>query len=180
MDSFEWNKIVAVSLAGILLVVLLNITSENLFEVHDPEQKAYIVEGFTAPVEDVVEEIIPDLPSLAVLLASSNADQGERIFRRCQACHTINQGGGARLGPNLYNAMGSVVGSKEGYNFSTALAEYGAPWTFELMDVWLASPSAAIPGNRMGFAGLKNAEDRAALLLYMREQSDNLQPLPSE
>ncbi len=180
MDSFEWNKIVAVSLAGILLFVLLNITAESLFEIHDPEQKAYIVEGFTAPVEDVVEEIISDLPSLAILLASSNPDQGERVFKRCQACHTINQGGAARVGPNLYNVMGSVVGSKEGYNFSTALAEYDTPWTFELMDVWLESPSAAIPGNRMGFAGLKNVADRAALLLYMRGQSDNPQPLPSE
>ncbi len=115
-------------------------------------------------------------PALATLLASADAAAGEKQFAKCSSCHTINAGGAAGIGPNLHGMMGKAIASGS-FDYSGALKEVGGNWTWEQMDAWIASPRKFANGTKMSFAGIGNAEDRAALLAYLNSQGSNL-PLP--
>ncbi|MGN3974149.1 c-type cytochrome [Tsuneonella sp. SYSU-LHT278] len=134
---------------------------------HRPHEMGY-------PIEGVVEEGEggESGPDLATLLASGDAAAGEKAAQgRCGTCHTFDQGGGAKQGPNLYGVLGKPIGKHAaGFAYSSALSGHGGDWTYENMDAWLKSPKAFAAGTKMSFAGLSNAQDRANIILYMREQ----------
>jgi len=94
--------------------------------------------------------------------------RGERLYRRCVACHTLGQGEKHKVGPNLYGVFGQIAGSKEDFNYSKAMKASEIIWTEETLDAYLARPRDYIPGNRMSFVGLKKEEDRAAVIAYMK------------
>ncbi|QIG53827.1 cytochrome c family protein [Altererythrobacter sp. BO-6] len=128
-----------------------------------PEQLGYVIEG--AETEDDGAGAGPDL---GTLLASATAEAGEKVFAKCSACHTIEQGGANGIGPNLWAVMGTEVGKHmAGYAYSPALSGHGGSWTWENMDAWLKNPRAFADGTKMSFAGLSSAEDRANLMVYM-------------
>ncbi len=107
-------------------------------------------------------------PDLATLLAEGDAGAGERVFAKCTACHTIDQGGATGIGPNLFGVMGTPIGSHAaGFAYSSALADHGGNWSWENMDAWLSSPKAFASGTKMSFAGLSKPEDRANVMLFM-------------
>jgi cytochrome c len=120
-------------------------------------------------------------PSIAALLASADPAKGEAAVKKqgCVACHTFNEGGKAGIGPNLYGVVGAPHGHVEGFNYSTALKSKQGPWTYEEMNQWLAKPSAYAPGTRMTFMGVKNPQERADIIAYLRTLSANPQPLPA-
>lgn len=96
-------------------------------------------------------------------------DKGERIFMRCKACHTVEQGKN-RIGPSLYGVVGRPVASESGYNYSDAMKAYGeggAKWTAERLSTFLENPRKVVPGTKMAFAGLPQEEDRADLICYL-------------
>ena len=132
------------------------------------------------PVEGAAEEGGAESgPSLASLLATGDAAAGEKIFAKCLACHTIAQGGANGIGPNLYGTVGEAIGQgKGGFAFSSALSGHGGEWTYENLDAWLKSPRAFADGTKMSFAGLSKPEDRANVILYMRENGGG-PPLPT-
>ena len=107
-----------------------------------------------------------------------DAAAGEKIFAKCTACHTINQGGANGIGPNLYGIMGKAVGGgAAGFAYSSDLANHGGSWDWQTMSDWLKSPKAFAPGTKMSFAGLGKVEDRAAIMLYLNSQGSSL-PVP--
>jgi len=129
-----------------------------------PETPGYIID---APEEGAA---VDAGPSLAELLASGSAEAGEGVFAKCSACHSIEQGGANGIGPNLYAVLGSAIGSHvPGYDYSSALTSHGGAWDYANMDAWLASPRGFADGTKMSFAGLGSGEDRANVILYMRE-----------
>ena len=103
---------------------------------------------------------------------------GEKVFKKCKACHSINASGGNKIGPKLWNVMFRPVGSIADYKYSKALASYGKAWNWEEMNSFLTKPSKWIKGNKMGFAGLKDERDRTSVILYLNLNSDNPKPLP--
>ncbi|MEZ5680599.1 MAG: cytochrome c family protein [Erythrobacter sp.] len=108
-------------------------------------------------------------PDLGTLLAASDAAAGEKVFAKCTACHTINQGGANGIGPNLFGIVGKPVGSHAaGFAYSSALSGHGGTWDYANLDAWLKSPRAFADGTKMSFAGLSKAEDRANLLAYLK------------
>ena len=113
---------------------------------------------------------------IMILFASVSASDGEKVFKKCAACHSINKGGANKIGPALWGVLGRQAGSIADYKYSKALAAHGKSWTFEEMNGFLIKPKDWIKGTKMAFAGLKNENDRAAVILYMNENSDN--PLP--
>ncbi len=128
---------------------------------HAPEEPGYLIVAAEGEEADAG-------PSLAMLLAEGSAADGEGVFAKCMACHTIDQGGPNGIGPNLFGVMGEPIGEGAGgFAFSSALAEVGGTWTYEQMDEWLKSPRAFASGTKMSFAGLSNAEDRANVILYL-------------
>lgn len=110
----------------------------------------------------------------APALADGDAANGEKVFRKCAACHTIDEGAPNRVGPNLHGVVGRVTGSLEGFKFSDAMiaaGEEGHVWTVEELDKYLENPRGMITGNKMAFAGLKKPEERADVIAYLVSQS---------
>jgi len=138
-----------------------------------PEKAGYAVEGIESGGGDGGAAEVP----IATLLASGDAANGETIFAKCKACHTINAGGADGIGPNLQGIMGQGIAAG-GFAYSSALKEVGGKWDFESMSAWLKSPKKFAAGNKMSFPGLSKGEDRADLLLYLNAQGSNL-PLPA-
>ena len=115
---------------------------------------------------------------LGTLLALASAEAGEKIFKKCKACHTVGKGGPNRVGPNLWDIVGGGVAGRQGFRYSGALAGKGGQWTYEDLDRFLAKPKDFVPGTKMTFRGLKKAEQRAHVIAYIRTLSDSPKPLP--
>ena len=158
--------------AGIVLLGATLVTGE-LFHAERPETMGYPIEGVEEEGDEGGEAVQP----IAFYLQTADAARGEAEFRRCAACHTINQGGADGLGPNLYGVMGTGVASR-GFNYSDALRSHGGSWDWETMSAWIASPRTFAPGTRMTFAGMSDPQARANLLLYMNNQGGSLQLPP--
>ena len=99
------------------------------------------------------------------------AAMGEQVFKRCVACHTIDKGGANGIGPNLHGVVGRAVAAHEGFSYSSALKAKGGTWDAAHLDQFLESPMKYAPGTRMAFAGVIDASDRKALILYLEAQS---------
>jgi cytochrome c len=149
------------------------IVSGKVFHDERPEKMGYPIEG----VEEEGGEGGSG-PSIASLLPTADPAKGEAVFKKCVACHTINQGGANGIGPNLYGVVGKPHGHLPNFAYSDALKGVPGNWTFEAMDAWLTSPRKYAPGTKMTFAGLGNPEDRANLIAYLNTQGSNL-PLPA-
>lgn len=177
MDSFEWNKIAGAVLFAMLVVMGLR----QVNEIVNPEPEV-TAKGWEVPGVEVAETAGTDAPAeepLAVLLAKGSADDGAKVFKKCLACHSIEKGGANKVGPNLYNTLGNSLAHTAGFAYSDAVKSHGGTWGYEEMNQWLASPRTYIPGNKMGFAGVPDAQDRANVILYMRANAENAPPLPA-
>ena len=103
---------------------------------------------------------------------------GEKVFKKCVACHVVEKGGQNKIGPALYGVVGRKVASISDYKYSKALTEYGKEWTFEELNGFLRKPSSWVKNGKMAFAGLRKPKDRASVILYLNQYSDNPLPLP--
>ncbi len=169
------NTIAGWVLAGCGAALGLSIVGGMLFHGERPEKMGYAIEGV---VEEGAGGGAPDV-AIASLLPTADAAKGAEVFKKCAACHTINQGGANGIGPNLYGTMGEGIGQgKGGFAFTDALKGVGGTWDFDKMNAWLTSPRKFAAGTKMTFAGLGNAQDRANVILYLNQQGSNL-PLPA-
>ena len=181
MDSFEINKIVASILLIALLIIGIGKISDLVFHVDKPEIAGYKVEvsenGTSGQiVDDKIEQV--EEVDISSLLALGDLTHGEKVFKKCSACHSINKGGENKIGPALYNVLGRQVGGVSNYKYSSALVEYGKSWTFEEMNGFLKKPATYIKGTKMAFAGLRKEKDRASVIIYLNQNSDSPIPLP--
>ena len=106
----------------------------------------------------------PTAPALA-----ADAETGAKIYRKkCKACHTVDEGGKKKVGPNLWAIYGAEAGKKEGFKYSKAMATFEAKWDDETLDAFLKKPRNVVKRTRMAFAGLKKDTDRAAVIAYLK------------
>jgi cytochrome c len=111
--------------------------------------------------------------SLGEALAAADAAKGETVFAACRACHTIEEGAGSMIGPNLWGVVGRPVAHVDGFNYSEPLKAYGGAWQVDRLDAFLADPQAVVPGSLMVFPGVKNSADRANLIAYLNQNSSS-------
>ena len=180
MDSFEINKIIAAVLMVALLVIGIGKLTDVIFHVEKPKTPGYAVEitqtvtNTSTSISETTEEKI----DISALMAMGDIATGEKVFKKCAACHSIVKGGKNNIGPALYNVVGRQVGALTDYKYSKALSAYGKEWTMEELNGYLIKPAKWIKGTKMAFAGLRKEKDRASVILYLNQNSDNPLPLP--
>ena len=176
MNSFEIQKIISAILVTFLVVFGIGKISNFIFDNDEASAVAYKVE---APEGSSGEANATETSvDLNALFAMGDVAHGEKVFRKCKACHSINQDGKNKTGPKLWNVMFRPIGAVTDYKYSKALSSYGKEWSWEEMNGFLIKPSKWIKGNKMGFAGLKSEKDRASVILYLNQNSDSPKPLP--
>ena len=181
MDSFEINKIIAAILLTALIIIGIGKFTDILFHVEKPKESAYKIEGLemaTTQTSSSSETKVEEKVNINELLALGNAAHGEKVFKKCSACHMIASGGKNMIGPNLWGVIGRTAGAVSDYKYSKAMVAYGKEWTFEEMNAYLIKPQAYIKGTKMAFAGLRKEKDRASVILYMNSKSSSPKPLP--
>ena len=176
MDSFEINKVIAAVLVVFLIVFGIGKISDIVFHVEKPNTSAYKVEF--AEEDGSATSTSVQTVDIAALLALGTVEHGQKIFKKCSACHSIKKGGRNNIGPALYNVLGRNMGALEDYKYSKALIAFGKNWTFDEMNSFLIKPTSYIKGTKMAFAGLKKEKDRASVILYMNANSDSPLNLP--
>ena len=179
MDELRLNKV----FAGFLFAALLLMAGVKIADVMVPHQElaenAYVIEvaettdiAAAAPVDTGPEPIL-------ALLAGANLAAGEKLSKKCSACHVFDAGGQNKVGPALWNVVNRPLGASEGYAYSGALAGFGGAWDYAALNAFLAKPKGYISGTKMNFAGLKKPQDRANLIAWMRARADSPAALPS-
>ena len=173
------NKIIVSIVFAIILVIGINKVTDVIFYVEKPEKSAYQVASVataTSATSAETTSVSSESGNIMALFASTSAADGAKVFKKCLACHSIEKGGPNKIGPNIFGVLNRKAGSVSGYKYSKAMLAYGKVWSFEEMDGFLTKPKDWIKGTKMSFMGLKSAKDRAAVILYMNENTDN--PLP--
>jgi cytochrome c len=187
MSGLEVNKILAAIIMAMLIITLIGHAGDLIVDIdhdkhHDSSEKQETAYKIDVPVNDngqsiaiKKEEIIDPI---SALLMNASLEDGRKIFKKCGTCHNYEKGSANKVGPNLWNIINRPIASLEGFTYSKALTEIGGEWDYEELAKFLYKPKKYVKGTKMNFAGLKKVEDRANLVLFLRNQSDNPVPLP--
>lgn len=162
--------------SGIVALGLGSLSAHHFLadKAERPEKMGYEIEGVVSSEGGAAAE-----ESIEARLAKGDAAKGEAVFKKCQSCHTVDQGGANGIGPNLWATVGEGIATgKGGFAFSDDLKAKGGKWDWASLDHWLKSPKAFAAGTKMTFAGLTNAQDRADVILFLNAKGSNL-PLPA-
>ena len=181
MSGLEVNKILAAIIMAVLIVFLISNIGDYLVNPNkDSNTKtAYNVESTeSTTTEENKDTSEIEIESILTLLASASLEKGEKTYKKCGSCHSYTKDGKNKVGPNLWNIVNRPKANVDGFAYSKALAEYGGEWTYEELAEFLYKPKKFVKGTKMNFAGLKKVQDRANIVLFLREQSENPVPLP--
>ena len=183
MSALEVNKIIASLLMVFLIILFIDVAGDILVK----KEKKNDGNTLTAYLIDIPEENINNSETIkkltitepiSPLLMNASIEKGEKLFKKCGACHSYKKDVNNKVGPNLWNLINRPKGSINDFSYSKALSELGGKWTFEELSEFLYKPKQYIINTKMNFAGLKETEDRANLILFIREKSDEPVPLP--
>jgi len=180
LDSFELSKIAGAVLCALLVIVGFRTALEIAEHDRAPEKPGYVLpapapEG-AAPAADqgggAAAPAAPAAPAfdakaVADAAASGDAAAGQKIFTKCQACHSAEHGGPNKVGPNLAGVVGRPKASHEGFNYSEAMKAKGGDWTLEDLAAFVHNPKGFVPGTKMLFPGIADPGDLGNLLAYL-------------
>ena len=179
MDSMEKNKIFAAVLCAGIVAMLAGFVAKELVHAKPLDKDAVAIESMEgAAPAGAAAVAMPD--PIMDLIATADIAKGEKLHKACAACHSFNQGGPDKVGPNLYGVVGRPMASEKGFAYSSGLSGFGGAWEYEDLNFFLWKPKTYISGTKMNFAGLKKAKDRAAIIAWLRTQGSSSFPLPSE
>ena len=179
MDGFEFNKYVGALLGSAVLLFVINLIGN--FAVH-PTLPAKTVIAIELPEKEAAAPVAAAMAatlSLAELMAAADAAKGQKVAKKCAACHGFEKAGKHKIGPNLYGVLGRAKAAAAGYAYSAALKGLGGAWSFADLDAFLTKPKEFAKGTKMAFGGIKKPADRAALMAYMLQFHDSPPALPS-
>lgn len=183
MDSFEFNKLAMAILGTVFLVMSLTFLSDAIFHPVVPETQGYAIEVADGGGSDSgTADTGPAYEPISALLAGADVAAGQKVAKKCAACHTFEEGGANKVGPNLYDIVNKPMASVDGFAYSAALKAYGEgkSWSYDELNGFLWNPKKYLKGTAMGFPGLKKVNDRASITAYLRSLSASPVPLPAE
>jgi cytochrome c len=183
MSDLRFNSIAGAVLASVLGVMGVGVAADQLVHPNYPEKAGFLPEvtlesgsGGSATPSGPPDfgRLFADQAQLTELIA-----RGERVMAQCRSCHTFEAGGANGIGPNLHDVFGRAVASHGGYEYSEAMQAHGGAWDYLAINDFLRSPAGAVRGTKMAFAGLRNEEERVAMIAYLRSISPNNVALPA-
>lgn len=180
MDSFQLNKLAGAFLGTVFILMSVGIISDALFDSPAPEKPGFLIEAAEAATPEAGADEPAKAELISPLLAAADPAAGEKIFKKCAACHSGDKGGANKVGPNLWGVIGRPIAAHEGFSYSAALKGFaaGGTWDYEKISSFVAAPKAYVKGTAMGFAGLKKPDERANLIAYLRTLADSPAALP--
>ena len=182
MSGLEVNKILASIFVALIVVSLISILGEAIINGKNNQQveNAYFIDISEMDTNDSVTNTQNEELSeqISMFLTSASFEKGEKLFKKCSACHSYEKGGVNKVGPNLWNIINRPKATVQGFTYSKVLAESRGSWGYEELSQFLYKPKEYLKGTKMNFSGLKKAQDRADLLLFLREQADSPADLP--
>lgn len=179
MDSLKFNKIAA----SLLLAALTALSGIQLAKILSPQHNltsnAYRVE--IVDTSSAVASSAPKGPEpILAMLASADVAAGQKLSKKCAACHVFDAGGKNKVGPSLWSIVNANKGAHASFAYSSALTDFGGAWDYASLNAFLYKPKTYIKGTKMTFIGLKKPRDRANMIAYLRSLSDSPVPLPTE
>lgn len=180
-SSLEFNKLAAGVLCGGLLLMGVGKLAGVLVHPEALETNAYTVEVAEGAATAAAPTGPAPIEPILGLLASADVASGQKIAKKCAACHSFDKGGPNKVGPNLFNVVMAAKGHVDGFAYSEALLTSGESdkWTYTALNHFLLKPKDYAPGTKMNFAGIKKASQRADLVAYLHSLADSPAPLPS-
>lgn len=167
MSGLEINKIMAAVLLAALIAMIVGTVSNILYRPKlEPEKRGF--EVAVTEDEGSKEEAVVEL-SISELMAAANVENGKKIAKKCISCHSFEQGGPNKIGPNIWNIVNSGKGKKAGFVYSKAMASSEGNWDTESLFAFLKKPSKYMPGTKMSFAGVRKPQDVADVIAYLEE-----------
>ena len=179
MDSLKFNKIAAGVLCAGLLIMLFSKVSSFLISPKKLSENAYPIKVDKKLVQTDKDSMDTIIEPILALLSDANLESGQKIAKKCTACHSFNAGGANKVGPNLYNIVNKEIGQAK-FGYSKAFASLNGKWTYTELNKFLFEPKKYVKGTKMNFAGLKKQSDRANLVAWLRKQSDNPESFPTD
>jgi cytochrome c len=177
-NGLELNKIAAsILLAGIVAMVVANITDAIYMPHHQDTTRGYSIPitDTSAPAAAVAA---PAPVNIGQLMAAADPSRGQNDIRKCAVCHDFTKGGPNKVGPNLWNVVGSPKLHLADYNYSAAMTAKGGNWDYIDLYHFINGPRDYLPGTKMTFAGISKPQDVADVIAYLRTLSDSPVPLP--
>lgn len=174
--SLEGNKIAAAVLAAGVVAMVSGFIASLVYHPETLETPVY-----TVAVEEAEPAAATALPAMtmAEMMASAEVGPGQKQAKKCTSCHTFEEGGANKIGPNLWNVLDRPIASVAGFGYSSVLQDMsGETWNYENLSAFIASPKAFAPGTKMSFGGVKKDGARADLIMYMRSMSGSPAALP--
>lgn len=170
MNSFEWNKIFAAVLLAALIGMLSAFIAGKLVHPERLEKTAIAIDGVDAPAETGAVAAAPAVAGdIAGLMAAADTATGQKLSRACAACHTFDKGGANRVGPNLWGIVGAKHAHAAGFAYSDVMKGMSdKPWSAEELNQFLFNPKGYAKGTKMAYAGLKNDQDRANMIAWLK------------
>ena len=175
------NAILGAGLASVLILMGLGIGADALFSPNYPEKAGLQPAVETASASGPAAPSGP--PDFGTIFADSAkyqqlVSQGGNLVGQCKACHTLGDGEPNKIGPNLHDVFGRHSASHPGFEYSEGMKGHNVTWSYDTLNDFLTSPGSVVRGTKMTFAGLRNPEQREAVIAYLRSISPNNVPLP--
>jgi cytochrome c len=180
-NDFEFDKIVVAAALGIFtLIMSANIGDMFYIPNKNPVSKGYIIEITEGDNAASAPQGLPDVIDIKAVLNNADAELGKKIFNKCAICHTINKGEANKIGPNLWGIVNTQTAKHADFAYSDAMKKRGSEgkiWDLESLYRYIYAPRKYVEGTKMAFAGIKNDQERANLIMYLRSMSDNVAPI---
>ena len=177
MSGFEVNKIIAAIMLALIILFIIAYIGNKVVKIDENKENitAYIIEIPEPNTSSVVSESInnEDVETISNLLITASLENGGKLYKKCASCHNHTKDSKSKIGPNLWDIVNRSKGSIRGFAYSKALVEFGGIWNYKALNQFLYKPKEYIKGTKMNFAGLKNTQDRADLILWLRQNSEN-------
>lgn len=171
MSILELNKIAASIILASLITMIVGTVSNILYRPKlDLTQRGYnikiVEDNPISPQPSTSQKLL----NIEELMSKANAEAGARIIKKCISCHSFNQGGEHKVGPNLWAIINANKGQKSGYQYSKAMLLAKGIWDHESLFHFLQKPSQYIPGTKMSFAGLSKPQEIVDIIAYLKEK----------